>query len=161
MEHKAFEFDWDSFDKELLSILIPSLQIEDCEPIISFIKSNQHLISDPYEGSKLDVGWEEKLSSLPILDIADHALTKYYSVNKDIGLGDSWLAINEYLSQREIDALLGSSFKVFDPGCYGSYFQTERQLRDNVRILASVDNQIIKEYVSYLSSVHKGLYVTF
>ena len=161
MEHKAFDFDWNSFEAELLPILLPALKAEDSAKILSFIESNLNYISDPYEGERLADKWRDELVSLPIQDIADYALTKYYSVIDGFGLGDSWIQISDELHQYEVDALLGNSFEVFDPGCYGSYFQSLAHLKKSIKILSKNENEVVKSHVKDLSKVSKGLYVTF
>ena len=161
MEHKAFDFDWGSFEAELLPILLPALKAEDTAKMLSFIESNLNCISDPYEGERLAVNWKDELVSLPIQDIADYALTKYYSVTEEFGLGDSWIQISDELYQNEVDALLGNSFGVFDPGCYGSYFQSLEHLKQSIDILSKNENAAVKSYIKDLSKVSKGLYVTF
>ena len=161
MEHKAFDFDWDSFEAELLPILLPALKAKDSAKILSFIESNLNCISDPYEGERLTDNWRDELVSLPIQDIADYALPKYYSVTKEFGLGDSWIQISDELHQNEVDALLGKAFEIFDPGGYGSYFQSLEQIKQSIDILSKNENPVVKSYVKDLSEVSKGLYVTF
>jgi hypothetical protein len=161
MEHKAFDFYWNLFEKELLPILQIALNRKDSELLINFIKLNLEYISDPYEGAPLVDDWHDELTLLPIQDIADYALTKYYSVENQLGLGDSWIDISDNLSKKEVDALLGHAFDNFDPGCYGSYFQSIDELKRNSALLSKVKNPIIESYIDDLSKVSKGLYVTF
>lgn len=161
MEHKAYEFDWNSFEKEFAELLISSLRSENKDALIAFIKSNLSAITDPYEGDSLEGNWKENLSSLSSQEIADHALTKYYSVGEEIGLCDQWIPISESLSQKEVDALLGASYSEFDPGCYGSYFQSPSLVIENIAILSNSGHEPLKSYLGNLSNVSKGLYVTF
>ncbi len=161
MEHKAYEFDWNSFEKEFAELFISSLRSDDKDALIAFIESNPSSITDPYEGNSLEDNWKEYLNTLSTLEIADHALTKYYSVEEEFGLCDEWLPINETLCQKEIDALLGISYSEFDPGCYGSYFQSPLLLVENIGILSNSGNKTIRSYLGSLSNVCKGLYVTF
>ncbi|NMZ19019.1 hypothetical protein HBO08_18560 [Pseudomonas rhodesiae] len=53
-EHKAFIFDFDSFDSELRPLLEASLRSGNIEPLRCFILSNKELLVDPYEGDALD-----------------------------------------------------------------------------------------------------------
>jgi len=161
MEHKAFDFDWTSFNQELSPVLIYALQSDNESLLLDFIKDNLSCITDPYEGQNLEDDWEEVLISSPIQDIADHTLTKYYSVTEDIGLGENWLFINETLPLKGINALLGISFREFDPGCCGSYFQSREQLNESIGILSQFYNPIVESYLDDLTNVRKGLYVTF
>jgi len=161
MEHKAFDFFWNSFEEELLPILQTALNNENSELLLNFIDLNLKHISDPYEGDLLMDNWRDELNILPIQDIADYALTKYYSVDKPFGLGESWVDIRDNLTKKEVDALLGSAFDNFDPGCYGSYFQSIDELKINTTLLSKVKNSTIESYVDDLSKVSNGLYVTF
>lgn len=161
MEHKAFHFEWGLFEKEFLPFLSPALKTENPNKIIDFIESSLNHISDPYNGNPLTHNWKDELASLSIQHIADYALTKYYSVNDDFGLGDSWVKLSDSLLQVELDAFLGNSLKGFDPGCYGSYFQSPEQIKISIDILSKSENRTVKSYVESLSKVSNGLYVTF
>ena len=161
MEHKAFNFCWNSFEEELLPVLQTALNKADTELLLNFIDLNLKYISDPYEGDRLIENWRDELNLLPIQDIADYALTKYYSVDKPFGLGDSWIDISDNLSEKEVGALLGRAFDNFDPGCYGSYFQSIDELKRNITLLSKVKDTIIASYIDDLAKVSKGLYVTF
>ena len=108
MEHKAYSFDWSGFEIELCPILLSALNTDDRVPLLSFIDFNIRSITDPYEGEKLSHDWQEELGVLPVQDVADHALTKYYSVDTGFGIGENWMEITDKLSQTVIDALLGN-----------------------------------------------------
>jgi len=161
MEHKAYQFDWNSFEKEFKDLLISSIRSDNKGALFSFIESNLSFITDPYEGESLNENWKEYLNSLSIQEVADHALTKYYSVQEEFGLNGEWLEINETLTQEEVNALLGFSYSDFDPGCYGSYFQSKSLLNENIGILSNSKNKEIRSYLANLRNVSKGLYVTF
>lgn len=161
MEHKAYEFDWDSFENELLSALLDALREDDNSKLLEFIACNLESITDPYEGEPLDKHWRENLIHSPTQEIADYALTKYYSVNDDLGLGSEWLSLKDSLKQQEIDSLLGVSYQEFDPGCCGSYFQSIEQLKAKLPIDYSADSPTLKLYLDDMARITKGLYVTF
>ena len=161
MEHKAFDFDWDEFEIALLPVFLSTLASNDSTGLLEFIELNLENITDPYEGDKLGKNWQVEISSYSIQEIADYALTKYYSVTEEFGLGNSWISQTDKLSKKEVDALLGTSFKCFDPGCYGSYFQSLGQLNESIKILSNIKDPIVAQYVRDLSGMKKGLYVTF
>ena len=161
MEHKAFDFDWESFQTEFFPIICSALASGDKSPLLNFIELNHKEITDPYEGEALDEEWQTDIAVLPIQEVADFALTKYYSVVDEFGIGESWIELSDKLNQREVDALLGSSIQGFDPGGYGSYFQSLSQLRKSIKDLTCVEDPIVKQHVGDLSRVTKGLYVTF
>ncbi|NTV79269.1 MAG: hypothetical protein HGA25_09110, partial [Clostridiales bacterium] len=50
MEHKAFLFDYDAFERELAPILTKALDNENPAPILSFIEQNIDVLTDPYNG---------------------------------------------------------------------------------------------------------------
>ena len=54
MEHKAFEFDWASFESELLKSFQFCIEFNDRTEILKFIKTNLKYVTDPYEGDSLD-----------------------------------------------------------------------------------------------------------
>jgi hypothetical protein len=161
MEHKAYEFDWDSFDSELRPILENSLSTNENTKLYSFINSNLNYLTDPYEGERLEENWEDLLETKSIQELGDFALTKYYKVTEGFGLGNNWLKLQEGLTQDIINALLGTSLSGFDPGCYGSYFQTSKQRKANIVLLSESNIPFVKEFLANLCKLNKGLYVTF
>ncbi len=161
MEHKAYEFDWDSFNSELRPILEQSISNDQNANLYSFINTNIEYLTDPYEGELLDKDWEEQLEAKSIQELGDFALTKYYNVTEDYGLSDNWLPLQDEVSQKIINALLGTSISGFDPGCYGSYFQNSNQREENAALLSESNIESVKEFAAYLSKLNKGVYVTF
>lgn len=135
MEHKAYEFDSDNFYNELFPVLEESLSKDENTNLYFFIKENLGYLTDPYEGEPLQEDWEELLETKKSQELGDFALTKYYKVTEDFGLGDIWLPLQEKLPQNIVNALLGTSISGFDPGGYGSYFQSSNQRIENVALL--------------------------
>src|SRR5437762_1246641 len=90
MEHKAFPFDYWSFDKELRPLVERSLATGESELLRSFIALHWRTLKDPYEGRPLSLQWEEILETRDPHQYGDHALTKYYDPTNDIGLGPLW-----------------------------------------------------------------------
>lgn len=161
MEHKAYEFDWDKFNNELRPILEQSLSSDENTSLYSFIYENLEYLTDPYEGEPLEEDWEGQLETKTIQELGDFALTKYYKVTEVYGLGDNWLPLQKELPQTIINALLGTSISEFDPGCYGSYFQSSKQRTENVTLLLKSNVKLVNELATYLSKLNKGVYVTF
>jgi hypothetical protein len=161
MEHKAYEFDWDNFDTELRPILEQSLSNDQNMNLYTFINANREYLTDPYEGEPLDEDWEEKLETRSTQELGDFALTKYYEFSENYGLSDNWLPLQDELSQKLINALLGTSISSFDPGCYGSYFQSSDQRKENAALLLKSSIGPVKEFAKYLNKLNKGVYVTF
>ena len=161
MEHKAYEFNWKDFEEELLPLLKSAIAEDSESHIEQFIESNLDSICDPYEGEVLTTQWREKLESETVQELCDFALTKYYSVATDVGVADEWLPIQSQLAENELSSLLGSTILGFDPGCYGSYFQTPAQLKNSIEVLSQSKLGVVEGYVKAVYGVKKGLYVTF
>ncbi len=161
MEHKAFEFDWNSFESELLAIF-RHLDTKDAEVLLeSFINKNIDFLTDPYEGNPLDTNWRDNLEAGGVQELADIALTKYYDVKTDFGLANHWLSIECNVSVDAKCSLLGEPIAGFDPGYMGSYFQSSEQLKNSVSVLSRECIEIIPDFVSELKTITKGVYVTF
>ena len=161
MEHKAYEFDWDGFSKELKPLMLEALSSGECFKILRFIEKHKEKVTDPYEGEPLLENWSEDLAFESLQNILDYALTKYYSVSNDLGLGYEWLVLSDDLDEKESISLLGESVYEFNPGCYGSYFQPESVLKTSIETLSNVNEPQIVSFVERLSALSKGLYVTF
>lgn len=175
MEHKAFLFDYDSFDRELRAILEDGLRTGDHHVLVSFINSNLRNLCDPYEGEPLGTDWEAMIETLDSHQYGDFALTKYYKPTDDIGLGAAWENLQELISNDPLlteSPILGSTIgpkdAPFDPGKMGSYFQGVQQVRQNRRYLLNLAKknrtQDLKNAIQMLQgaeNVGTGLYVTF
>lgn len=177
-EHKAFIFDFDSFDSELRPLLENSLRSGNIEPLRCFIISNRKLLVDPYEGDALDDDWEDMIEDKDAHQYGDFALTKYYSPKDDQGLGVKWADLQEIISNRgklNISPFLGAPVGVddefFDPGKMGSYFQTTNEVSESLKKIQEIKGELadnlledLEKYESFLgqtSLVGKGVYVTF
>lgn len=104
----------------------------------------------------------------------DFAITKFYQPNEDIGLGNDWQSIQELISVDPplvespiLGTPLGRKRNLFDPGKMGSYFQSPKQVRQNLRYmtkLAEGQESKLAEAVEMLrkaAEAKQGLYVTF
>ena len=165
MEHLAFEFDWNLFEQELAPILVEAVADDTPAPLIAFISQQRNQLTDPYGGDPLPPNWQSLLEVGGVQELGDFALTKYYDVSTPFGLEYEWLQLQDLLSQVEIDALLGRPLgragNLFDPGGYGSYFQTAAEVVQNMEILTHCAHEAIRAYRRQLAQVSKGLYVTF
>lgn len=107
MEHKAFAFDWLSFESELRPILEASLAGGTGESLCAFIDRHQRELVDPYEGKPIQGNWRSTLESGHVQELGDFALTKFYDPTEDYGLGAAWLRIDDSLPDAIRAALLG------------------------------------------------------
>jgi hypothetical protein len=168
MCHKAFAFDWMSFERELLPILLSALEANETAGLTAFIESNIGTLSDPYEGETLTEDWQSLLENQDVQELGDFALTRYYDPSDDCGLGDDWITLNASLSAPAQAALLGSPLgpetNRFDPGRMGSYFQTPADVRRSRASLRPLKAAPIRLYKSLLDRCGRrglGVYVTF
>src|SRR5579875_843253 len=175
MEHKAFLFDYGSFDRELRAILEDALRSGDHSGPVSFINANLGDLRDPYEGEPLGAEWEAMIETQDPHQYGDFALTKYYNPAADIGLGAAWENLQELIANDPLlteSPILGSTIGPkdgpFDPGKMGSYFQSVQQVRQNQRYLLNLAKkeqtedlnraiQMLQEAVD----ANTGLYITF
>lgn len=178
LEHKAFIFDFDTFDRELRPLLESSLHSGDIEPLRCFIVSNKKFLVDPYEGDSLDDDWEDMIEDKDAHQYGDFALTKYYFPKDDQGVGGKWVELQEIISNRgklNISPFLGAPVGIdgefFDPGKIGSYFQTTNEVIESLKKIREVKGELkddlleeLKRYEGCLNQAafdKKGVYVTF
>lgn len=168
MEHKAFAFNWDSFEQELYPTLVKALETGEVQEIINFIERNRKHLTDPYEGQPLDDRWQSPLANRDVHEYGDYALTKYYAPDEAAGVGEAWSDLSDELSTAATRALLGdtvgSTGNLFDPGRMGSYFQRPEQARASLNVLKSLDMPELADFCQLLSEcVNKklGVYITF
>jgi len=178
MEHRAYGFDFDEFSRELKPILEPSIKSGGIDQLRAFIISNKPYLSDPYEGGALGDDWEDMIEDKDPHQYGDFALTKYYSPDKDQGLGYEWEKLQGIISgsmELHISPLLGKPLgefgEYFDPGKMGAYFQDNSQVRNSISILKEIKGGLPDEIRDALSEFHvflesvayegKGVYVTF
>jgi len=167
MEHKAYAFDWESFTNELYSTLLNSLETDATEGLAAFIDANIASLTSPYDGEPLNSNWRSQLEEGDAQELADYALTRYYSPKDDYGVID-WISICDALPPPLQDALLGfplgSPTRCFDPGKMGAYFQTPQLVGDSLAVLRKADNPSLLRFQQLLELSKAGglgLYVTF
>jgi hypothetical protein len=167
MEHKAYMFDWKLFEVELLPILLYALKANKKDELIQFIKNNQQQLSDPNCEEQLRLDWQLS-RNLNIEELGDIAITKYYSIAINYGLGMSWIDILDTIPKEAKNALLGETIKannlLFDPGKMGSYFQRPETILQSLILLANISNLQNTRFIKllqYCKIENLGAYITF
>jgi hypothetical protein len=177
MFHKANAFDWRAFERdELPELLSRALETNDTSGLLAYVERNQHVLKDPYEGDPLDDDWQALLENHDVHEFGDFALTRFYDPAADRGLGYSWNEIDDALPEEGRRALLGCSpgpaHNRFDPGRYGSYFQTPQRVAESLALvrgfdlsrLDGQDRRVLERFKGLLEeclTAGLGLYVTF
>ena len=168
MEHKAYVFDWAGFDAELAPVLYRALATGGCDELAAFIDTRRQFLTDPNEGDPLPDDWRALVEAWDAHQLGDLALTRYYQADKADGLRYDWSELSDRASPEVAAALLGTPFgpkgNLFDPGKYGSYFQTPGRVCQSLATLAHLDWPELRRYRALLESAvreGKGVYVTF
>lgn len=167
MTHKAYAFDWSRFEFGLLPILIEALIADDTAALEAFIDDNHALLTDPYEGEPLPNDWRAGLN-WDVHVYGDYALSAFYDPADDCGIAGEWGEVSECLPGASANALLGFSLgppeRPFDPGRYGSYFQTPSQVQKSLEFLQPLGMPELSPFVDLLARCNaegRGVYVTF
>jgi hypothetical protein len=171
MSHKAYAFDWRTFQKdELHALLFTALQSSDAAGIKRYIDAHRDELRDPYEGEALEPDWEAMLENRDVHAYGDFALTRFYDPSDDQGLADDWLVIDGQLSDPDRATLLGVAMgpigQEFDPGRQGSYFQTPELVIESLRRIESLSARMpqlrsFAELLRVCADSGRGIYVTF
>jgi len=176
-EQKAYTFAYKPFSTELEPILEAALASGNCQELIDFIQRQRSSLTDPYEGEPLGEDWEQLMEFKDAHQYGDFALTRYYSVTHDIGLGPSWAKIEAELTAAGMKGAelvlgfpVGPRQNLFDPGKMGSYLRSEQLVaRHLTELQAAVQNgQVpradvlqLERMLSAAASAGRGLYITF
>jgi len=164
MEHKAFVFHFEEFDRDLRPILELSLRTNDSRALIQFVREHQPSIRDPFEGNPIDDDWLTQVETPDAHQVGDYALTRYYDPGSDIGLGYEWVNLNNELRTLSLGSPIGPIENVFDPGKMGSYFQSREDLRLNYEDVRGCSEQSAGKLLAMYElalQTDTGLYVTF
>jgi hypothetical protein len=168
MSHKAFAFNWYAFDFDLSPILLAALDADDGSELADIVNQERHRLTDPYNGDPLPEDWRTVLEVGDVQELADFALTLYYGVQEDHGVGSAWLTLNESLTAEQRLALLGGTIgvgdRLFDPGRLGSYFQSPEVIGESLKVLDGVaanEVQCFRELLAECAVWRLGVYVTF
>jgi hypothetical protein len=152
--HKAWPFDYDAFEKEFGPTLESALVTGDIGPIRAFIDRFHGNMWDGWEETPLTADWERVLlersqrfghKNSDAEWYGDHALTRYYRFDEEMGLGYSWSVLLAYLRTvprvRGVaeDFVMGFPFgpedHPFDPGKQGTGFMRASFVHSYHRIL--------------------------
>jgi hypothetical protein len=168
MAHKVFAFDWAPFDDDLAPVLLAALDADDGAELAEFIDHEWPRLTDPYEGEPLSADWRARLETGELQELADFALTQYYRVRENHGIGAAWLGLSGSLTPEQSAALLGAPFgvrgRLFDPGRLGSYFQSPATVGKSHAAIAGLAALEVEPYRALLAecaSRRLGVYVTF
>jgi hypothetical protein len=128
MVHKAYVFDFEPFEQELMPLLEQAVAGGGVEPLLPFL--DQH---------RSELQWTRTIPLPQDLhawcrqagpqEVGGLALTAYYDVKENIGIGADWWSAQDTLARlgEDPDILCGwvlqKSGALFDPGGLGSYFQ--------------------------------------
>jgi hypothetical protein len=167
-EHKAYVFDWSAFDAELGIVLYAALETGDCTELAAFIDAERNRLTDPNEGDPLPDDWRALVYTWDAHQLGDFAMTAYYRVRGAEGLGYAWAEVYDRATPTLLSAVLGAPFgppsTPFDPGKYGSYFQTPQGVQQSRVALEAFDWPELTRYRSLLTDAARegvGVYVTF
>jgi hypothetical protein len=168
MEHKAYAFDWSRFEFDLDPLLMEALATNDPTRLAEYIDRHLAELTDPYEGEPLPADWRNGLENRDVHEYGDYALTRFYDPADCRGVGYEWARLSEELPEPAANAMLGFSVgppeRLFDPGRYGSYFQTPRRVRESLAALGLLACPELAGYLELLkrcAAEGRGVYVTF
>ena len=168
MEHKAYVFDWSDFDSNLHSLLVNALTTNHTFDLEAFIEKHLAELTDPYQGEPLTADWRDTMENRDVHAYGDYALTKFYNPTNSFGLGYEWMQLNEELPTEVVNSLLGFPIgpvaNLFDPGRYGSFFQTPEGVGASLTTLQSHASPKLASYLGLLRGCvarGRGVYVTF
>ena len=168
IEHKAYAFDWSRFEFELHPLLMEALTSNSTVALEEYIDQHMAELTDPYEGQPLSPDWRDNLENRDVHEYGDYALTRYYDPADCWGVGCEWARLSDELPEPAADAMLGfpvgPADKLFDPGRYGSYFQTPQGVRESLAALwphACLDLARFLELLERCVAFQRGVYVTF
>lgn len=168
MEHKAFEFDWLPFERDLHHLIVDALSTRETRGVEAFVDENLTDLVDPYEGQPIAADWRNGLVNRDTHEVADYALTRYYDPVQDYGIGSAWIGISDAIDEQVVNALLGQpigpSHNRFDPGRFGSSFQSPERVTESLVLLNSssvAEMRPLVELFTRCARLGKGVYVTF
>lgn len=175
MNHKAYVFKYNEFNIELLPVLVNSLRENNSEKLIHFINNNVDYLTNIYNYDSLNPDWASEFNQEDVQICGDIALTKYYDLSDDLGLGGEWDFIFDTLKNCGLDAqklTLGSVIgdkEKFDPGLMGSFFQSTEDILFNKEIIKNYSERnkyldIFTDLENIFNTAYSnksGLYITF
>jgi hypothetical protein len=168
MEHKAYAFEWSRFELDLYALLVEALTADDTAKLEMYIDRHLGELTDPYEGEPLSADWRDALEKRDVHEYGDYALTRFYDPADCWGIGYEWARLSDEILEPAANAMLGFPIgpaeNLFDPGRYGSYFQTPKLVRESLSSLQPHACQDLARYLELLEMCvcdRRGVYVTF
>ena len=149
-------------------LLVRALTTDDVAELEDYIDRHLAQLKDPYEGEPLAADWRSTLGNGDVHEYGDYALTQFYDPADCSGIGYEWARLSDELLDPAANAMLGFSVgpaeNRFDPGRYGSYFQTPRQARESLAALGRLGRSELARYLALLEhcvAKQRGVYLTF
>lgn len=129
IDHKVYLFRYSEFQSELADLLYHALETDEVGNLRGFINSERSLLTEHVTEEPLVEDWEVGFEP-DVQRYADIALTKYYNLAEDLGLGYSFDVLGAYLNivselagQSNVlicGRLFGPKGKRLDPGYMGT-----------------------------------------
>jgi hypothetical protein len=99
IDHKAYLFRHDAFQKELADLLHRSLQTAEVGPLREFIDCHRKHLMDRGTDESLGENWEDEYGAESDVQVyADLALSKYFDLTEDLGFSYGFDALGAYLA---------------------------------------------------------------
>ncbi len=154
ISHKAYLFDYSSFERELSHTLYRALDENNFRGLVEFINADISRFTDPADEQPLNPGWVGE-RELNVQWCADIALSAYHDWTDIHGLGHGYDALDAYLRivpaiGKDADLFLGGSLfgppgKRLDPGCMGTGLLSAKQTANISHRLESMEWPAIPE----------------
>jgi hypothetical protein len=146
IDHKAYRFRHNEFQRELAEVLYRALDTEDPGPLGAFIRRFRESLTDPATEAPLSVDWEQEYGpDRDVQQYADLALTRYYDLNENLGLSYGFDALEAYLRSTALaqhaarlicGTLFGPKGRRLDPGRMGTGLLCPEEVASLARLLA-------------------------
>ncbi len=143
MEHRAFIFDWPTFEKELLPALAAGLE-GDRGPLEEFVAEQRGLLVDPSTAEPVN---GLQLETVGVDRLGEIAMTRYYDPTADHGFGAQWDAIEGSLGEQERALLLGEPISVAGRTfSEGTVFQSNGRVRLSYKRVRELDRPELRAF---------------
>jgi hypothetical protein len=163
--HRAFVFDYTAFGNELAPILDAAAESNQAEHLMRWVDRERTMLTLPWEDSELAEGWRGGLVSQSVREVAAIALTKYYDVGVDHGVGTRWNRVKSRLPESYTEWLLGMPLRLSedaDEEVLG-YLLSPDRTEEARNAFGPYDDPHLREYRIGLDEAHKlgcGIYAT-
>jgi hypothetical protein len=147
MGHRAYIFDWPSFENELLPAIAAGLE-GDVDSLKAFVADQRGLLVDPATAEPLG---DLELEAADVDRLGQIAMTRFYDPTADHGLGRAWDELVSSLSDEELKLLLGEPVKVARRTfCEGTVFQSNGRVRISYKKLRELDRPELRSFARTL-----------